>query len=152
MQNKSKYSWVIGIILIIIALIYLFNLKKEISEPVEVVSPEGYEEGTTLTMYEGLPPSFPRELLLEKKKLEFSNVLVLPSGKTQIHFSYKTDKNMMQVFDLYKYDLIGKQWKLITDANNPKVATISGSKETEKLIITIIAEEAGSSVTFQHEK
>ncbi|MEK9179322.1 MAG: hypothetical protein AAB893_02535 [Patescibacteria group bacterium] len=151
--KKSKYVLVVGIILILAGLFYFFNLKNSKVAPYQVLSPEGYEIGTTVSLYKNTPPGFPREIISENKELNYSGTVQAPDGGTQITVSYISDKNIPELVKMYKISLPKNGWTISESAVDDKVATISAFKTIERIIITTAtAEDKGTMVTFQYEK
>lgn len=149
-ENKSKFFWVLGLVAVII--IIVFGLKKA-NSPYQVLTPENYPPGTTVSLYKGIPPGFPKGVILEKNEITHSDVVASTDGKKQMTVSYTSSKAMAEVVKLYKMSLYKDEWKLVVNATSEKVATIIATKEVEKIIITMVpATEGGTTLTFQYEK
>ncbi len=150
--NVSKYFvFLILFLIFICGLVFLF--KNSISQEVQVVeNPEGFEEGTKLSIYDQVPSSFPKELILEDGiTTTHASLLNLPDGRNQIKVSYVSEKSLRELADMYKFSLIRGGWNPVVNTGND-VAVLSGAKEAEKFIATFVRGSGGTSVTFQYEK
>jgi len=154
-QTTLRYSFVIIIVLVLLSLgfIYVFSVKIGGEKPYQVLTPEVYEKGTTVSLYKNIPPDFPREVVLEDKTLDYSGTVTSPQGKTQITVSYVTDKSMQDVVDVYLGSLPGVGWKVVEKSVYIKVSIIKAIKGTQSILISIAPLEGrGTKVTFQYEK
>jgi hypothetical protein len=155
MQNifKSKYSLGLFFLIVIILLVFLFKSNKSINNPTQVLAPDGYPEGTTVELWENVPPDFPKEVIIENKKIDHADVVNSKDGKKQITISYTSDKAMPDLAGMYIASFENSGWKMMSNNISPLVATVFVTRNAEKLIITIVpALGAGSTATFQYEK
>ena len=153
-QTTLRYSFIIIIILVLLSLgfIYVFSSKIAGEKPYQVLTPEVYEKGTTVSLYKNIPPDFPKEVVLEDKILDYSGAVTSPQGKTQITVSYVTDKSMQEVVDMYLGSLPGVGWKVAEKSVYIKVSIIKAFKGTQNILMSIAPLEGrGTIVTFQYE-
>lgn len=150
---QHRYSVGFSFIIVIIVLVFLFKSNNPYTTPTQVLTPEGYPEGTTVELWEHVPPGFPKEVLLENKKIDHADVVVSADGKKQITVSYTSDTAMPELAEKYITSFDDSLWKMMANNTSPKVATVFVTRGAEKLIITIVPlEGAGSTATFQYEK
>jgi len=155
MQNifKSKYSLVFSIIILIVVFVYLFKTNNPYTSPTQVLTPESYPEGTTVELWNNIPPEFPQGIILENKEIEHADVVTSLEGKKQITVSYTSEKSMSELAEMYMASIEKSEWALGANNVSPKVATILSTKGVEMMIITILPKEGGGTVVaFQYEK
>lgn len=153
--SKSKYFLVFSFILIIAVLFYLFNLQKP-EPPYQVLTPESYQPGTTVSLYKDVPPGFPGEVVLEDNPLNSSTV-VTGTGKTQMKVSYESAQKVAELLPIYEETLLQKGWTVFINSSSAKAATLVVTKDGKNVLITIAdSKQAGTSfkslVTFQYDK
>lgn len=154
-QTTLRYSFIIIIVLVLLSLgfIYVFSSKIAGEKPYQVLTPEVYEKGTTVSLYKDTPPDFPKEVVLEDKTLDYSGAVTSPQGKTQITVSYVTDKSMQDVVALYSDFLPTVGWSITEKSVYIKVSIIKAFKGTQNVLMSIAPLEGrGTIVTFQYEK
>jgi hypothetical protein len=154
MQNifKSKYSLGLSFLIVIILFIYLFKTNNPYTTPTDTFTPENYPAGTTVELWENIPPEFPTGLILENKKIEHADVVSTAEGKTQMTVSYFSEKGMIELADMYKASLIAGGWKIEGNYASEKAATMLATKEAESLVVTIAPKESITTVTFLYNK
>lgn len=131
---------------------YWVFISNKSSEPVQVLSPDNYEQGTTISLYEKLPPSFPKELILGNLDFKKASVLSLPSGKTQTSLVYTSKENGTRISEIYKFELIKQGWAVVSDVPNERLSTVTANKDEQLLIVTAVKEGDNTLITFQYEK
>ncbi len=152
MQDAFKYFvYLILFLIFICGLVFLF--KNSFSQEVQVVdSPEGFEEGTKLSIYDQVPPNFPKELILEEGiTTTHASLLNLPDGRNQIKVSYISGKSLRELADMYKFSLIRNGWNPVVNPGDD-VVVVSAAREEDKFTATFVRGSGGTSVTFQYEK
>jgi hypothetical protein len=159
MENKSKTFLILGVVLVIGGLFYFFYFKNLNSTPYQVLTPDSYDLGTTVSLYKNTPPNFPAEVILENKALSYSGTVTAPDGKTQTKVSYQSEKNISDILTMYKDSLPKSGWSVSVNSVSPNVAIFLASKGSESVLITIVttkqigtAKDMGALVTFQYEK
>lgn len=155
MENKHKLAYVVIIIIVLIltGAVYLLNLKKAYVPPTEVLTPESYPAGTTVSLYDQAPSDFPREVIFENKPLDYSGTVTSPDGKTQTSVSYVSDQSMQAIVDIYVGALPNVGWTVTEKTVYEKVSIIQATKGNENVLISIAPlKEKEVKVTFQYEK
>lgn len=152
-EMNSKSPLLLIILLIILCGIgYWVFISNKSAEPVQVLSPDNYEQGTTISLYEKLPPSFPKELILGNLDFKKASVLNLPSGKTQTSLVYISKENSTRISEIYKFELIKQGWAVVSDVPNERLSTVTANKDGQLLIVTAVKEGDSTLITFQYEK
>lgn len=155
MQNayKSKYFLVFSLVLIILLAVYLFNLKNPKNTPTQVLTPDSYESGTTVSLYKDVPPGFPEGVVLENKELNYSGTVASKDGREQITVSYFSSLGMSEAVELYKSSLGGKGWKVAVQSQSKTATVTLAVMKNEEIVVTFApTPEKGLLVTFQYEK
>lgn len=155
MEDKHKWAYIIIIIIVLVltSAVYLINLKKAYVPPMEVLTPDVYPVGTTVSLYEEAPSVFPREVIMENKPLDYSGEVTTPDGKTQVSVSYVSDQAMQAVVDVYVGALPNVGWTVTEKTVYTKVASIKATKGEENILLSIApVKEGETKVTFQYEK
>jgi len=152
MENNFKLKSLVILVLVgfIIFVVYLSSQSVS-NDPVVVMRPLNYPEGTTISLYKNIPPNFIDGIVLEDKKLETSQV-VASNGKSQYNLSYVSQTQIAELVNMYKKSLSEKGWRISLKNHSPKVSAMSISKEENELFITFVQVEKGTNVTFQYEK
>lgn len=155
MINHSilKYTFIIFIIiLLLLGFFYLFSLNLR-EKPYEVLTPDVYEVGTTVSLYQNTPPGFPKDLILEEKTLDYSGTVTVPSGKKQTTVSYISNKSMTELVDIYSNALPEKGWQIMAKSVYPKVSVIQAVKKDQSILLSIAPSKDGEvMITFQYEQ
>lgn len=154
MKEMNSKSPLLLIILLIIfgGIIYWLLNSKKTSQPVQVLSPDNYEEGTTVSLYEKIPPEFPKDLILGNLDFKKSTVLRLPSGKINIKAYYESNEGVNLISDRYKFKLLETGWKVVANVEGDRLSNVTASKDGQVLIVTSVKEENNTLITFQYEK
>ncbi|MEI6843356.1 MAG: hypothetical protein WCK48_02530 [bacterium] len=155
MENKSNSNYfivvVILILIIVIGIVFIPELTKK--KPYKVLTPEGYATGTTVSLYDGLPSDFPREIMLEDKKINYSGEVKMPDGRKQINISYISGKNMLDAINLYATELPQKGWVVISNSIAKNTALIQVKKGSQQVSVIIAPVKVNDiQITFQLEK
>jgi hypothetical protein len=155
---NSKFFLIIGLILIIVGIFYIAGLKNPRTTPYQTLTPGSYPAGTTVSLYKDAPSSFPKEIILENKTLEYAGAVKTPDGKTQTKVSYKSDKKVPDVLAMYKEFLPKIGWKVSVKLGSARVAVLETTKGEQKILVTMAiikengtAKDIGTLVTFQYE-
>jgi len=144
---------VVIIILLLVGFVYITSVGVFGERPYQVLTPEVYEKGTTVSLYKGTPPKFPEEVILEDKPLDYSGSVVSPQGKTQITVSYISNKTMNELVELYSQTLPSVGWGISEKSIYEKVSIIKTDKGDQSVLLSISPlEKGGVLVTFQYEK
>jgi hypothetical protein len=150
-EQKSKLLGFFGLVVVVIIIILLVS--KNSNSPYQVLTPEHYPPGTTVSLYKGVPPEFPKEVILENKEITKGDTVSLADGKKQVTISYISEKSVEEAAALYIASFENSAWKMVSNNTNPKVSTVHVTRNTERLIITIVPNQGvGAEVTFQYEK
>ena len=149
--NKKMLLMSISVLIIVLAVfIFVWAMR---SKPYQVLTPNVYPEGTTISLYKNIPAGFPNDVILEDKTLDYSGTVQNPDGKKQTTVSYISDKNMSEITEMYASSLVENSWKISNSSKFEKVSIIQATKNTENLTITIAPiKDAKTMVTFQYEK
>lgn len=140
------------IILVCLFFVYLSYSVFLKEKPYKVLTPDVYEEGTTVSLYKNVPPEFPKNVIAEEKVLNYSGTVSSPNGKKQITVSYVSDKTMSNLVTLYSEFLPKNNWELIARSVYEKVSIIQISKNERNIMLTIAPIKDGETmVTFQYE-
>ncbi|MDP2946687.1 MAG: hypothetical protein Q8N88_01095 [Nanoarchaeota archaeon] len=154
MQDKHKWAYIIIIIIVLIlaGAVYLLNLKKAYVPPIEVLTPESYPAGTTVSLYDQAPSVFPKEVIFENKVLDYAGTVTKLDGKTQTSVSYVSDQIMQTIVDIYVGALPNVGWTITEKTIYEKVSIIQATKGNESILISIAPlKEGETKVTFQYE-
>jgi hypothetical protein len=152
MENNSKLKLYVfvGLFIIIIGVIYLTYLS---SKPKVVFTPDNYPVGTVISLYERVPPMFPREIILEDKELKYSGVVAKPDGKEQITVSYVSDKEAEDLVYLYNNTLKKEGWDVrVKDLRHSNYLLTSTKAEDTVMLTISLNRESKPLLTFQYEK
>jgi hypothetical protein len=156
-MSHSKAKIVLAIIIVIIlGLVYFFypKLKPLFGvKPYQTITSEESGTGATIDLYKDVPPSFPKEIFVEKFTLENANTVVGADGRTHITLSYISPNPVASSTDLYVASLSKNNWTNIRPVPLTNLATITAKKGSESIILTITrARFTDSKITFQYEK
>ncbi len=152
MQNnlKLKLSVAIGLLVIIIGIFYLSRMS---IKPKAVFTPENYPTGTTVSLYDQVPPVFPADIILEDKELKYSGTVSTPGGKTQTTVSYISDKKAEDLVYLYKNFLSKDGWAVDVKDLRHSNYILNLSKDDEAVLLTIsLTRDLKPLLTFQYTK
>jgi hypothetical protein len=148
--SKLKLFVFVGLFIIIIFIIYLSYLS---TRPKTVFTPENYPLGTTISLYERVPPIFPKEVILEDKELKYSGVVSKPDGKKQVTVSYVSDKDAEDLVYLYNNTLKKEGWEVNVKDLRHSNYVLTSTKDQDTVMLTIsLNRESKPLLTFQYEK
>jgi hypothetical protein len=147
MQNNSKLKYFfIVLATVLIALISYFTYKKH--APYKVYTPENYPAGTVVSLYNSVPPNFPKEVILENMPLKNSSLVKTAQGKTQISLSYVSGKEMNELFTIYRDKLIKNDWQVVDKTASPSSHLFVAENGGKTVIITISKDKDKTSLVY----
>lgn len=155
MENKNWFKYLITIIvvLIITGIFYFVVLRNLYTPPKQILTPDIYPSGTTVSLYDEAPSVFPKEVILENKTIKYSGTVAIPGGKTQTSVSYVSDNTMPAIVDIYMGALPNMGWEILAKTVDEKVSLLRASKGDEVILLSISPIKKGEVlVTFQYEK
>ena len=142
-QSKLKYSLIIIIVLLLLLGAYFVYQSSAIEKPYEVVTQRLYSSTSTVSLYKNIPPGFPKELILENKRIDYSGIFKTPTGSETREVRYITDKTVSDIKDMYKDYLPKIGWTVLPLQETSNSVTIQGIKGVENIQIIIISKEEG---------
>ncbi len=149
-HSKSSHTFILLLILIIFG--YVVYQKLSVPAPTKTIYPESYPSGTKVSVYDQLPPSFPKGIV-SQDRFHSSGEVTLSSGKVQSTVSYMTRDSILPVSVQYKKTLLDKGWQLSQTSTGADYFSASFSKGTETMMLTIGHIKDGVYlVTLQYEK
>lgn len=152
LKNNSNLVYSVSVIVCII-IVGFFFIKFNTPKPTQVLTPEGYPAGTTVSLYDTVPPQLPRDLMVENFPLEYSGVVASPDGREQVTVSYKSDSSIPEAIQLYQDTLNKNKWKAQGKADSYVYGTIIAVKDGKSALISFsIAGDLKTLVTYQYEK
>lgn len=150
-RNKFTTFFSLAVALVFIAVFFYFNYKPR---PYSVISPDSYDDGTTVSLYKDLPPDFPQSLILEQVDLDYSGAVKMPDGKVKNTVSYISNKKSDEIGDMYRSSFPKDGWDFVRSDRNPGlVYIVEAAKDDESLIVTAAyLDDFRTMVTLQHDK
>jgi len=154
MTNHSKLRYVVGLLflLIVVVLYYLLNNYSG-EKPYEVLTPDVYPEGTTVSLYKDVPKFFPKEFILANTTLDYSGKLETPNGKTQTTVSFVSNENILYIANSYRASLSKENWSVFIESLTENAGILRATKNSEVVIVSIVPISPTTTlITIQYEK
>jgi hypothetical protein len=154
-MNQNNYKKNLSIffvcLLVLVAGVYFYSKQGKVSQPHTIIPPQD-TNSPTISLYNDVPPPFPREIILEDRPLDYAGSVALPDGSTQIKVSYKSTLPLIDLASLYGSTLPKKGWNVLSNTIS-NIVTIITEKKSNKIIITMVQLQANEVlVTFQLDK
>jgi hypothetical protein len=151
-SNSKRYIVVILFLVILIGLYYLVGYLSS-PKPYEVLSPEVYEKGTTVSLYKDVPSSFPKEFILSNTKLDYSGELKIPNGKTQTTVSFVSNENLLYIINSYRASLSKENWSVGVESLTENAGILRVTKKEETVMISVVPINSTETlITVQYDK
>ncbi len=154
MMNHSKLRYVFGFLFLIllVGIFYLIDFLVA-NKPYETLQPESYEVGTTVSLYDKLPRSFPVEFVLPDFQLDSANEIKTSGGVIETTVSFTSLSTLLYIVNTYRVNLAEKGWTVVVDSTAPEVMLVRASKEGKDFLVTLaMASKSTSMITIQYEK
>ena len=150
-KNKLLPLSILIVLVVIGGLVYLFGFK--ITAPYKILAPDSYPKGTSVFLYNELPPGFPSEVILEGKPLNSSGTVATPNQKSKTTVSYISDETLTELMDMYKKNFTDKGWTIISNTVTKKTVVFQVQKGGKNLVLTLATlGDTQIMLTFQYEK
>jgi len=153
-MNHSKFRYVFGILFLILLIgsFYLIDLLIS-NKPYKTVTPDVYEKGTVVSLYDKLPKAFPVELVLKDFVLDYVGEVKNPVGKVDVTISFLSPSDVLYIVNSYRSKLSENGWKVSVDLVSKEVAVVIITKNNTEIMLSVATgEENGSIITIQYEK
>jgi len=141
-----------GIVLLVLlfSLYYLVGyLRRE--KPYEVLTPEVYEKGTTVSLYKNVPPSFPQEFMLLNSKIDYSGETKSSNGTTQTQVALISNDSVLNIINYYKTYLPEEDWLVSVETLKESIGVIRATKDNRSIIVSVITiDPTETMVTIQY--
>lgn len=149
-MNKRNITILFLVVLVLGGLYFVFT--KYEKKPYKIVTPDNYEAGTTVSLYKNIPPTFPTNIILEGKTLNYAGTVQGPDGKQKISVSYISNKSLEELSAMYSPSLEKVGWQISNKSESRLSISILAKKGENKLIVTAGQVKPGEvMVTFQYE-
>jgi hypothetical protein len=152
MGSYSK-RYIVGLaLLVLLALLYFLvsYLLKE--KPYEVLTPDVYEKGTTVSLYNNVPSSFPKEFIQTNTKLDYSGELTTPSGKTQTTASFVSNESILYIINSYRSSLAKEGWSVGVESLTERAGILRSTKGEETVMLSVVPINPNETlITVQYE-
>ncbi|HEY4502865.1 MAG TPA: hypothetical protein VJC14_00285 [Candidatus Paceibacterota bacterium] len=136
MENHSKARVLITLIILVgLGVGYFLYMESKKEKPYQVVEPESYEPGTTVSLYKSAPPGFPKDVL-SGEVLNYAGTVESPSGKEQITVSYVSNKTIGEALNAYSNSLPTKGWVITKELSYDNVGFLEAKKGEQSLLIS----------------
>ncbi len=153
MNNNSKVSYFVLIVIILIIGYFSYANYRTRNVPREVINSEVYGAGSTISLYDGVPADFPKEVVLEGKPLKYSGVVASPQNSSKINVSYISSRTVNDALAFYKVELEKLGWNLRDRSTSFTTALLLANKEGKNVTITFApAQNNETLITFQYEQ
>ncbi len=153
-MNHSKLRYVFGFsfLLLLVLSFYLIDFFVG-NKPYETLTPDSYEAGTTVSLYNKFPRSLPVEFVLSDFVFDSANEIKNPSGVTETTVSFTSLSSAIYIVNTYRMELIEKGWTVVVDSSAPEVMLMQVSKGDENFLFTLAATSKSTiMITIQYEK
>ncbi len=149
-HSKTKYFFVI-LLLALAGFVYFSYTNKQ--QPYEVISPEGYDAGTTLSLYKNVPPSFPEEFVLSNTKVDYSGKIETPEGRTEMTVSLTSLQKLLDIINVYRSSLPAEGWTVSVKSATQQLGILEAVKGEKVVLVTVTPLNAIQRlITLQYEK
>jgi len=152
MQTHSKIKYfLLPVLLLIILGIYFFY--QNIEQPYRLSNPESFEQGTELSVYKDLPPSFPKEFILGDVRPSYSGQLELPDGLTQTSVEFSHTEGVVYLVNTYRDVLFRQGWTVTVDTATREFGILRAEKNNFVVAVSIAPVSAFETlITIQYDK
>ncbi|OGI82084.1 hypothetical protein A3I95_02085 [Candidatus Nomurabacteria bacterium RIFCSPLOWO2_02_FULL_44_12] len=148
--HKLNPLYVLIVVVVLGGLAYLLIVFK-INTPYQVITPDNYPEGAKISLYQGLPPGFPSDVILEDKELDYSGSVKSADGRTRTTVSYISDSTLSNLVEIYQTSLRANGWEVSVLASSPKMAIIKVLKGQKQVLISLAPLQDKVMLTFRYE-
>ncbi len=136
MSNKSRY-FIGATFLILLGAVFYFLNQVGAVKPTTILTPEVYEQGTTVNLYDEFPRGFPQDLLLGGYEVDYIGEVKNPNGSVDVSVTLFYRESLNNLINRYREMLTGKSLDFRVESDNPEVSVFYVSKSKDLIILTI---------------
>ncbi len=150
-NSKSNYFYIFILVVLLLGVGYFVYKNQESNKPFQVLTPTGYPEKTTVSLYKSFPPNFPKELILGDEQIDYSGTVSSPNFDNKVRVTYVSQKSSKEIIDTYTSVASANGWTIATNSVSQNIGVLKATKGEKTLIISAVPGTSGVKVTIQYE-